>query len=178
MKTLYLLRHAESSREDRSPPDHERPLSPRGRRAAPAMADYMRDQGLVPDLSLVSTAARTRETWELMAPILGEDVAVEHARSLYLGDPRTLLEEARRTDDAVERLLLLGHNPGMHAFALGLAGEGAPTTVAGLRAGYPAAALTVLELDVERWEDVEPGTAKLERFVRPEDLPEAGGRGL
>jgi len=178
VKTLYLLRHAKSSWEDRSLPDHERPLSPRGCRAAPAMAEHMRDEGLIPDLALVSTATRTRETWELLAPVLGKEVEVEHIRRLYHADPRTLMDEVRGVADEVERLLLVGHNPGIEAFALGLAGEGRPEGIARMRVKYPTAALAVLDFAVDRWEEVEAGTGRLEGFVRPKDLPDAEERGL
>ena len=64
MKSLYLLRHAKSSWADSSLADHDRPLSRRGRRAAPLMGAYLRDGGHRPELVLCSTSARTRETLE------------------------------------------------------------------------------------------------------------------
>src|ERR1700709_2272329 len=68
MRQLLLLRHAKSSWEEKELPDHERPLNPRGRRAAVAMREAMEGLGLAPDLVLVSTAARTRQTLEALEP--------------------------------------------------------------------------------------------------------------
>src|SRR5687768_4960118 len=70
MKHLYLLRHAKSSWKQRGLPDHDRPLAGRGRHAATAIADHMRDQGIEPELVLCSTARRARETLERIEPVL------------------------------------------------------------------------------------------------------------
>ncbi|MEM7024665.1 MAG: histidine phosphatase family protein, partial [Pseudomonadota bacterium] len=74
MRTLLLLRHAKSSWDDPSLADLDRPLAPRGRKAAPAMAKFMVKKRWVPDLVLSSPAERVRETWQLMAPVLGEGI--------------------------------------------------------------------------------------------------------
>ena len=74
MLSLYLLRHAKSSWSDPALPDHERPLSPRGRRDAKRIADHLLELGIEPALVLCSTAARTRETLELVRPALGAAV--------------------------------------------------------------------------------------------------------
>ena len=66
MKVVYVLRHAKSSWKDPSQPDSDRPLAPRGRRAARAMADHLRREGIQPSLILCSPARRTRETLELV----------------------------------------------------------------------------------------------------------------
>ena len=73
MKRLYLLRHAKSDWADPDRVDADRPLSPRGRRAAPALGRYMRREGLIPAFALSSTARRAEETWELLAPALRRD---------------------------------------------------------------------------------------------------------
>ena len=81
MKTLYLLRHAKSSWDHPGLRDHQRPLSSRGRRAAPAMGEHMAAQEWVPDLVLCSDAVRTRETWALVETTLGV-AAAAHLASL------------------------------------------------------------------------------------------------
>jgi phosphohistidine phosphatase SixA len=70
MHTLYLLRHAKSSWADPTLLDHERPLAPRGRRDAKRIATHLAQLGIEPELVLCSTAARTRETLELVRPAL------------------------------------------------------------------------------------------------------------
>ena len=94
MKELMLLRHAKSDWGDPSLCDHERPLSARGRRAAPAMAQRILADDAVPDLVLCSTSRRTRETWALVDGILdatGVRPAVDYHEDLYLASPRTMM---------------------------------------------------------------------------------------
>ena len=70
MKSLYVVRHGKSAWDDPHLTDFDRPLAPRGRKAAPRIAEYMREHGYVPDLVLCSAACRARQTWERMAPVL------------------------------------------------------------------------------------------------------------
>lgn len=169
MKTLYLLRHAEASRKDGGMTDQERPLTARGRRQARAVAEFMENEGLLPDRALISTALRTRETWELMAPSLGGGIEADLRESLYLADPGSLLEEVRGANHSAQSLLLVGHNPGIWSLARGLVGEGAGPALARLGASFPTAALAVITFPVDRWSDVAPGEGTLQRFVGPGD---------
>ncbi|MFC5585479.1 SixA phosphatase family protein [Nitratireductor kimnyeongensis] len=71
MKELLLLRHAKSSWDDPSLADIERPLAPRGRRAAPLMGREILRRGWSPDYVLVSPARRAQQTWRLVAAEIG-----------------------------------------------------------------------------------------------------------
>jgi len=172
MKTLILLRHAKSSWNDESLADHERPLAPRGRRAAPAVAAHLRGLGLLPDLVRSSTSVRTRQTLQLASDHLGSPHA-EFDEALYLASPGRLLRIVQSTDDAVETLLLIGHNPGMHEVAVALTDRYRGAAAARLEAKFPTAAAAVVEFDVDAWSDVAPGAGRLLHFVRPKDLPGA-----
>ena len=127
----------------------------------------MAGEDLVPDLALVSTALRTRETWHLLATALDDEVRAEHRDSLYLAAPATLLEEIRDVEEGVDRLMLVGHNPGMAELARGLAGEGGGGDMARLRASFPTGGLAVLTFGEERWISVGSRQGTLEQFVRP-----------
>jgi phosphohistidine phosphatase len=167
MKTLFLLRHAKSSWDDPGLADHDRPLAPRGKRAANAIAEHLRDEGVAPELVLCSSSQRTRETLERIAPALGDEVRVEIERELYAASPDRLLERLRAVDDDAESVMLIGHNPGIEQLALSLAGDGEKLT--DVRRKYPTAALATLEFD-GRWSELEPGTARLTDFVKPKQL--------
>jgi len=91
MRQLLLLRHAKSSWEDRDLPDHDRPLNARGRQSAASMREAMENLGLVPDMVLVSSALRTRQTLEAMEP-WSETPLVETMQSLYLAGVPQLLK--------------------------------------------------------------------------------------
>ncbi len=170
MKRLYLLRHAKSDWADPDRIDADRPLSPRGRRAAPTLGRYMRREGLVPGLVLASTARRTEETWDLLSETLKSDVPVESSHKLYLASPARLLKTIRGVDDKVGSVVIVGHNPGIQALALELAGSGDESARARLASKYPTGGLAVFDFAVDHWADVAAGGGELERFVVPRDL--------
>lgn len=168
MKSLYILRHAKSD-WPAGLDDVDRPLAPRGRKAAPQMGALMKARGYAPDLVLCSTARRTRETCALLLDALGER-PVRYLEALYLASPAQLLRQIRQTDDEVDALLLVGHNPGVQSLALALAPEGDAEALAAVREKFSTGALAVLRLAAACWGDVAPGTGRLEAFVRPRDL--------
>src|SRR6185295_10490236 len=111
LRRLLLLRHAKSAWPD-GVSDFDRPLAPRGRKAAKRMGAYLRDEQLVPDLALISPARRARETWDRVKPHLGP--VSEHSEPrLYEASVDGLLTVVRETEPAVRTLLILGHNPGL-----------------------------------------------------------------
>jgi phosphohistidine phosphatase len=170
MLELLLLRHAKSTR-DGSPDedDHARDLTRRGTAAAARMGRLLREADAVPDLALCSTATRARRTWELAAAELGREVPVRHLRTLYLAPPSRLLETVRRQEADVGRLLLVGHNPGLHGLAMALSREGEPDLLAALRSAFPTAALARIGFDAVGWADVGAGTGRLLGYWRPRD---------
>ncbi len=170
MRTLMLMRHAKSSWDDQGLADVERPLAPRGRLSAPLVARHLRKQGLKPDLVLCSHAVRAQETWQLMSPVLCCDVACETVRSLYPGAPDRLLEALRRTPEEARTVLLIGHNPGLAAFAVSLAGTGPDKAMQQLRSKFVTAGVAVLAFAIERWAALAEGEGRLVSFVRPKDL--------
>lgn len=172
MKTLLLLRHAKSSWDDPALDDFDRPLNPRGRKAAPRVGAWIGERGLVPDRVLCSAARRALESWERAAPALAVDPLppVEVVHGLYLAEPRRILALVRAQPDDVDSLLVVGHNPGFEDLARGLAVAGDPEALAGLAAGFPTAGLAVFRFPVDRWEEVGPGVGRLEAFVRPREL--------
>jgi phosphohistidine phosphatase len=177
MLELLLLRHAKSAWDEPGVGDHERDLAPRGLRAAPRVGRLMREEGLVPDLALCSTATRARRTWELVAAELGREVPVQHLRGLYLAPPARMLDAVRRQDaGTARRIVLVGHDPGMHALAARLAGVGDPALVQLVREKFPTGALARFGLPEGQggWRAAgEP--CELLGFWRPRDLGAAEG---
>ncbi|KIL98465.1 Phosphohistidine phosphatase SixA [Paramagnetospirillum magnetotacticum MS-1] len=170
MRKLFLLRHAKSSWDDPGMDDFDRPLNGRGRKDARRMGQYMARQGFRPGIALVSGAARTRATWELIEPHLeGVPVAIEG--ELYEATKARLLDRLRQMDDHMESVLLIGHNPGIGRLAEVLADHhGAPALLARLAEKFPTGALAVLELDISHWGELEAGRGSLATFIRPKDL--------
>jgi phosphohistidine phosphatase len=168
MKSLYLLRHAKAERHP-GMEDFDRPLARRGRDDARALGAYMRRHELHPALIVCSSARRASETAALVIEGLGP-VPTRHHRSLYLASAGVLLREIHHTDEGLASLMLVGHDPGMHALAVALAGNGEPELLASLHAKLPTGALVVLEFEAARWRDVAEGAGRLSTFVGPRDV--------
>jgi phosphohistidine phosphatase len=168
-RRLYLLRHAKSSWDAVGVPDRDRPLAPRGKRAAAALRQHFADIELQVDLVLCSPARRTRETWAGVAGGLAGEPRTEFVEQIYGAETADLLNVVREVDPDVGSLLLIGHSPGFGDLAHDLAGDGDPAAVARLGEGYPTAAFATLSVDVP-WSDVRRGSGRLLDFVRPRDL--------
>jgi phosphohistidine phosphatase len=167
MRRLIVFRHAKAVAHDEAA-DHERALTARGRRDAAAMGGYLASEGLRPDLALVSTSLRTRETWEEAAPALGP-VELRLDRTLYLAPPNLLLTLVQALPDAVLSAMIIGHNPGLEELASLLTGFGDRYALARMRDKFPTSAVAVLDLPSEHWASAGPGAARLDRFVVPAD---------
>ena len=169
MPQLLLLRHAKSSWDDPGTTDHARPLNARGHRAAAAMRAAMRGMGLAPGLVLVSSARRTLQTVEALAP-WPVTPRVQPLDSLYLASAEQLLDALRGVDPALASVLVVAHNPGLHDLALQL-DAGAEGRSARLAEGYPTAALAEFTVEAP-WALLRRGRASLVRFLCPGDLPD------
>jgi phosphohistidine phosphatase len=168
MRTLQLLRHAKSSWDDGGG-DHDRPLAPRGVRAATLVGVHLAELAALPDLVLCSTARRAVETWERAAAQLPERPAVLFDDALYLAPPERILARVRRVEDRVRRLLVVGHNPGLHELAVELAG-GAASEGAARIGKFATGALASFSVRRIGWADLDARAAALTDFVRPADL--------
>ncbi len=169
MRHLYLLRHAKSSWAEPGLADHERPLAPRGRRDARAIAAHVQGHGVAPDLVVCSTSRRTRETLEpLAAALAGGEVLFEAA--VYGATERQLLERVRRIPDRVASAMLIGHSPGLEELCLLLAGTRRPDLRQRIAAKFPTAALATLTIERGGWRALGAGDAELEGFVTPREL--------
>ena len=175
MKTLTLLRHAKSGWDDPISRDFDRPLNPRGRRAAQTIGREMRAKGLQFDKVAASPAVRVIETLADVSQGYGRDLAPGYDERLYLASVATLLDVIHETEDAADSLLVVAHNPGLEMLALVLSGRGDARLRDELALKYPTATLAEIAFPVERWSDVAKGMGSLARFIRPRDLdPELG----
>ena len=167
MKVLTLLRHAKSDWDDPVQRDFDRPLNPRGRRAARKVGAEMRSLGLSFDRVLASPAARVAETLAEVEAAYGR-LGADFDKRLYLASPDILLDIVHETPDEASTLLLVAHNPGLERLALALAAPDRLTGEVALK--YPTATLAELRFEVECWTEVAAGGGTLARFIRPRDL--------
>jgi phosphohistidine phosphatase len=165
MRRLILMRHAKSSWADPGQADHDRPLNGRGRRAAAEVGAWLAARGLVPGAALVSSAARTRETWARLGPAFAE-VPVAPRPDLYHASPEAMLRALRGATE-IETVAMVGHQPGIGVFAARLLA--APPADAAF-AKYPTAATAVIEFDADGWAAVDWGAGRLAAFITPAAL--------
>jgi phosphohistidine phosphatase len=174
MKSLTLLRHAKSGWDDPVSRDFDRPLNPRGRRAARTVGAEMKAQGLAFDLVRASPARRVIETLAEAAAGYGE-IEPDYDERLYLASAATLLAIVRHAPDDVQRLLLVGHNPGLEELALLLSRRDGDKLRGEVEVKYPTGTVAEIELPADHWAEVKGGTGRIVRFIRPRDLdPELG----
>lgn len=162
MRTLILQRHAKSD----YPPgviDHERPLSMRGRRDAPAAGEWLAAHDLAPERVLISTAVRTRQTWDLIGPHLPATSLTFDDR-IYEASVVALLGVLAEVSDDVDSVMIVGHNPGLEMLATYLARGGSATAMAAMSEKFPTSAIAVLHSE-EPWAQF--ASAELVDFAVP-----------
>ena len=165
MRRLILVRHAKSSWDDPSLPDIERPLAKRGRRGAALVGAWLAREGYRPDAAFVSSSRRTRETWDVLADALGP-VPARNLPDLYEAGAETMLAVLRAAPD-VRCLLMLGHQPGIGAFARQLLAD-PPDAPAFER--FVTAATAVIDFDIGAWEEAAWQSGRLRAFTYPKAL--------
>ena len=170
MRRLILFRQAKSEPARSGEADLDRPIAARGREVTPLMGAYIAQHALTPDRALVSTARRTRETWDLLAGAFAKPPPAAFDRRIYEAPAKALLAVLHETAADTHTLLVVGHNPGMQELASVLMASGDMTARQNLSEKFPTAALAVIEFAVDRWADIAPHSGRLDRFVTPRAL--------
>lgn len=171
MKRLAVLRHAKSSRDQPNTDDLDRPLNPRGWKAARRIGRELKHRKMRFDLCLASPAARVRETLDGLAEGYGPfDFAVRFEPGIYLADTATLLDLIRALPDDIGAPLLVGHNPGLERLVAELTRDDARGLRRRVEHKYPTAALAMIALPVDRWTDIERASGELVALILPKEL--------
>ncbi len=149
MKTLLILRHAKSSWKDAALSDHERPLNKRGHRDAPKMGRLLREKKRLPQLIIGSSAKRVHETIEHVSEAGGYKGEILYRDTLYLGEPADYFTLLKAVDERYDRVMVVGHNPGIEEFLELLTGQ---------EQIMPTAALAEVELPIDYWQELDETT--------------------
>ncbi len=168
MKTIALLRHAKSDWDVDAPSDFDRPLNERGRLAAGAMGRFIKRECGEFAQALVSPARRCRETFDQVCAELGDAPATRFDERIYLASVGNLLELVHEQDDDFDRLLMIGHNPGLTYLVLELIRQDeAVLERERIAEKFPTAAFVQLQCDVERWADLGKSACRLNKRRYP-----------
>lgn len=162
LRELMLLRHAKSAWKDREISDIERPLSDKGKKSASKLGKWLKQQNLMPDLILVSPATRAQQT---LRRICNECSATAiTVEALYLAEIDQL-QQVLADAPFAERIMLIGHNPGLEQLFNLLISETKPSHVQ----LFPTCSMAHLILPSD-WSSIEAGDGKLQQFVTPKDI--------
>lgn len=173
MRRLLLFRHAKAEHSEPGMEDRARRLVERGQKDAAKVGAYMASHALIPDRVMTSPSARTQETWKFAAPAFRPAPAVAPVERLYNATPHDILAIIRGAPPAANSLLVLGHNPGLHAVALMLIASGDIEARERLREKMPTCGLVIIDFAFADWGKLHPQSGRLERFVTPKSLAAA-----
>ncbi|MDX1437165.1 MAG: histidine phosphatase family protein [Anaerolineales bacterium] len=162
MKTLLILRHAKSSWDKPALADHDRPLNKRGRRDAPRMGELVRQQDLLPDMILSSTAKRAKKTAELVAEGAGYTDPIFLTSDFYHATPEDYISVLQTLSPVIDSAMVVGHNPGL---------EDLVEDLTGAFERMPTAALALVTLPIADWSALNLGTeGELKEIWRPKEI--------
>jgi phosphohistidine phosphatase len=173
MRRLLLLRHAKAERTQPDGKDHERVLTDRGRADAVRLGTYLARHALTPDQVLVSTSARTRETWTQIGKVLDGAPKAQFEERVYDASPQTILAVIHGASAKAGTVLIIGHNPGLQELAATLIASGDVEARQRLKEEFPTAAVAVISFAIDDWRGVHPLGGRLEHFVSPKWLEAA-----
>ena len=159
------MRHGKSDWAAPSGGDHERPLAPRGRKAAALVGKTLSERGEQPDLVITSTAVRARTTAERAATAGDWSCPIEATERLYLPSVGAVLEEVRAQPASASRLMLVGHEPTWSELVGLFSGAG--------RVRMVTAALARLDFSSPGWDQVAFGGGTLAWLATPKLLAAA-----
>ncbi len=172
MKILGLMRHAKSDWDDLATRDFDRGLNDRGRKGAQLIGEHISDHGVKWDVMLASPAARVKQTIASAFP----DAKPQWEEQLYLASGETILETISREAGDADRVLVVGHNPGLQEVLFELVDPRNENMLFDeASAKFPTAAFAVFECDIDDWSQLKTGCGRLVHFARPRDLdPQLG----
>jgi phosphohistidine phosphatase len=161
MKTLLLLRHAKSSWKQPEMADHDRPLNRRGKKEAPKVGRYLKENDLVPDLILSSTARRAHDTAQAVADECGFAGQIDLYQDLYLSDTACYLDLLHCLPDDANRVLVVGHNPDLDELL---------TLLTDVAEHMTTAALAQVDLPITSWQELSEATdGRLQNLWAPRE---------
>jgi phosphohistidine phosphatase len=172
-RRLLLLRHAKTERLQPGARDHDRVLTERGRADAEKLGHYLARHAFIPDHAVVSTSARTRETWTLLATAFTTAPPVSFEERIYNAAPQAILEAIKQTAPKTGTLLVIGHNPSLQELAALLVASGDIDARERLGEDFPTSALAAISFASDEWSDIHLRGGRLEHFVTPKWLAKA-----
>jgi len=170
---LIIMRHAKSSWTDKELDDFDRPLSRKGKNAAPLVGRALAERNCIPELILCSPARRTRDTLKLAVDAMKLKPPVRYEDQLYSFGNGDSYVNAISRQKTVSPMMVIGHNPSVQNLALRLLGSQDNKAVQKIKAKFPTAAVAVIALPIEDWKQIQSKSelqGEIELFLTPKML--------
>ena len=163
MKQLFIIRHAKSDWGDFKIRDYDRPLSERGHKNAPEMAQRFLQKDLTPELIVSSPALRAITTAKYFASGWNiEPTLIKTNEAIYEANTKTLLGVINGLDNNFQKIALFGHNPGLTDLLNYLTND--------FQASMPTCSVGLIEFPFDDWKLISEHTGDLVVF----DYPKSG----
>ena len=162
MKFVYLVRHAKSSWDYPDLSDFERPLSKRGRKAAPLMGGRLKKKNVKFDLVYSSPAIRAAQTARIISKYVHYGrKQINYLEKLYHCEPRDMIEVIEETDDENESIAIFAHNPSLNGFVYNFFED--------FHENIPTCGIFAIESSAARWADFSQSEMKMLFFDYPKN---------
>ena len=146
MKTILLVRHANSAWGDSSLTDFERKLTDHGKKDAKEMANRLQERGIEIDIFISSSAKRAKKTAKIFMKEFGTDInKLMLLPSLYEASVIEFYDAIENLNDKEETLALFAHNPGISDFVNSL--DCTPVY------DMPTCSVYAIKVDTNHWKD-------------------------
>lgn len=158
-KKVYIYRHAKSDWNAGYSHDHERPLAKRGVKAAKLIGKMLKKSEQLPELIITSTAVRAKQTIEISISEGGWKAELTEDEALYSSGYTEIFDIISSVNDKYSSVMLVGHEPKCSSLTSYLIGGG--------NIDFPTAGITMVDLPVEKWKNIQPGSGELRWMFRP-----------
>lgn len=147
MRTLLVMRHGKSDWSDSGLPDHDRPLTKRGKRESVSMGEMLLEMGMAPQAIVSSPAKRAIVTARRIAKASEADCSIDVHAALYGGDVRDYCQAVAQADDEAQVVMVVGHNPVSEELVDALCGQSVR---------LPTATIACIDLPIASWREIRP----------------------
>ena len=170
MLELYVMRHAKSSWDNLQLPDHDRPLSDRGKRNAKKICEFFVKKKIKFDLVLVSSSIRTKKTLKILQKKLEKPKKIITSKSLYLANENKIALKIKKIKKDYKKVLLINHEPAVTNLVNYLVKNKENSLFKLMNYKFSTAAFAKIVFDLDNWSKINDRTGLLKNFIRPKDI--------
>jgi len=162
LKNILIFRHAESPYGSDFPIDHDRPLTKRGCNDAKKIGIFIKQEKIIPELVISSSAKRAIFTTECAHKFGNWNSKIIIDSNIYGGNPSFLVNLVNNQDDKYSSICLVGHEPDFSSFIAECANIN--------YIHFPTASLVKIDFETNSWKNIGFGYGKIVLHKEPKDI--------